>query len=85
MYTNAEYYAYLHRENSITTQKFSKKDLYILDICKKIRKFANDVDTRLINASKAYSIVGSMRVYLNTPRDVDDYNIYITYRAGFDV
>ena len=78
VYTNAAYYAYLHRENSITTQKFSKKDLYILDICKKIRKFSNDVDARLINASKAYSIVGSMRVYLNTPRDVEEYKVYIT-------
>ncbi|HEV1835941.1 TPA: glycosyltransferase family 2 protein, partial [Streptococcus pneumoniae] len=32
VYSNAKLYAYVHRDNSITTKKFSDKDLDILDI-----------------------------------------------------
>ena len=44
VYSNAKLYAYQHRENSITTQAFSQKDLYIQNICEKIRKFAQEND-----------------------------------------
>ena len=69
VYTNAKLYAYQHRENSITTQAFSQKDLYIQNICEKIRKFAKENDKKLVNASIAYSVVGMMRVFINTPRE----------------
>lgn len=73
VYTNGRYYAYVHRENSITTQHFTEKDLYILNICEEIREFALDYNPDLIRASKAYSIVGNMRVFLNAPVGYEDY------------
>lgn len=78
VYSTAQYYAYVHRENSITTQKFSEKDLYILNVCEKIEKFAlKEGNKDLINASIAYSVVGNMRVYLNVPRNNKEYISYI--------
>lgn len=62
-------YAYIHRENSITTQKFSEKDFYILNICRKITDFAKEYGEGLEEAALAYSVTGNMRVYLSTPRE----------------
>ncbi len=72
-YTKGKYYAYIHRENSITTKKFAKRDLYILEVCNKIRKFAKKYNKDLINASKAYSVVGNMRVFINAPQTDEEY------------
>lgn len=73
VYTNGKYYAYVHRENSITMQKFKERDLYILNICKEIREFALRDCPELVSASTAYSIVGNMRVYLNAPIEYKNY------------
>lgn len=65
-YINAGIYAYVHHENSITTQAYSERDLYILDICKKIVDFASDKTKTMKKAARAYSIVGNMRIFLAT-------------------
>lgn len=65
-YINAGVYAYVHRENSITTQDFSKRDLDILKICKKIVDFTNEKPKKMKRAALAYSVVGNMRIFLET-------------------
>lgn len=65
-YIDAGLYAYVHRENSITTQDFSERDLDILKICDKIIDFTYGKSKNLKNAALAYSIVGNMRIFLET-------------------
>lgn len=75
-YSPAKLYGYVHRENSITTQKFSVKDCGILDICQELIKFANSKSKELKEAAQAYYTVGCFRVYLNAPR-TEEYTEYI--------
>lgn len=65
VYTDAKLYGYLHRENSITTAKFSKRDCDILGICKKQVAFAENFSPKVYKAAMTYQVVGALRVYLN--------------------
>lgn len=67
VYTNACLYGYLHRENSITTKAFGKRDLDILIIADKILEFVQDKPA-LLDAAKAYAVTAALRVYLNAPQ-----------------
>ncbi len=67
VYSNSKMYGYVHREESITTQKFSKRDLDILLVAKKILDFAICMDKDLIPAAQSYYVVANLRVYLNAP------------------
>ncbi len=60
-------YAYQHREGSITTKKFSLKDCEILNICERMKEFATDKGSAMVQAAKAYRVVGALRVELNAP------------------
>ena len=75
-------YAYIHRENSITTQKFSEKDFYILDICDKIMKFAEKQGQGLEKSALAYGVTGNMRVYLSAPKE-EKYRDIITQAESY--
>lgn len=66
-YSNARLYGYVHRGESITTQKFSKKDLDIFVISDKILKFAFDRDAKLIPAAESYATGVALRIFLNAP------------------
>ncbi len=69
IYGNAKLYAYIHRENSITTQKFTKKDLDILVICNQICSYFEESRSKeLQNAALAYQVNCALRIYLNAPR-----------------
>lgn len=69
VYGNAKLYGYRHRDGSITTRKFSKKDGDILDICDELVEYMNDRGEKLKKAAKAYQTTAALRVYLNAPRN----------------
>lgn len=69
VFTNAKLYGYVHREGSITTKEFSKKDIDILVIVKKMLAFVADKSDNLKNAAESYAISASFRVYLNVPKE----------------
>lgn len=75
-YVRAGLYAYVHREDSITTQSFSRKDLYILNICERLETFASNQSEKMRKAAKAYSLTGNMRVFLATNRKTDYSDIH---------
>lgn len=79
VYTDVKAYGYVHHENSITTKKYNQKDNVILDICKKIMKFAVNKNTKIQQAAQSYYVTGALRVYLNAP-DTDEYQEVI-YKA----
>lgn len=81
-YGNGKLYGYMHRENSITTAQFSKRDLDILTICKEMRDFAKDKSERIQNAVMSYSVVGALRVFLNAPK-TDEYKDVIKESETF--
>ncbi|WP_431770785.1 glycosyltransferase family 2 protein [Streptococcus gallolyticus] len=65
-YSNAKFYAYVHRENSITTNSFSDKDLDILEITDQIQeRYKND--KLLNNAAISYKSSACFRILLNAP------------------
>lgn len=66
---NAKLYGYLHRDDSITTQEFSKRDEDILIIAKQIVDYMSERDSRLQRAATAYELNANMRVYLNAPEE----------------
>lgn len=68
-YSNAEVYGYLHREGSITTGKFSKRDCDIQVICNQIVEDLSTKSGQLKKAAICYQVVGALRIYLNAPRD----------------
>lgn len=68
-FTNAKLYGYVHREGSITTKTFSKRDLDILVVVKKMLAFAVDKSDDLKNAAESYATSASLRVYLNVPKE----------------
>lgn len=68
VYSTAQLYAYIHRENSIMTSDFTEKNLEELDICYIVLKFAKHYPS-LLNAAKAYAVSGALRVYLNAPKN----------------
>lgn len=67
VYGNAKLYGYMHRENSITTKKFSIRDCDILAICSQIVDYMKDRSPKLQKAADSYQVVGALRVYLNAP------------------
>lgn len=67
-YGNAALYGYRHRTNSITTRKYSIKDLDILKIGIETQKFFKG-DTVLDDAIKAYQCSNCLRVYLQAPEE----------------
>ena len=66
-YGNAKYYGYFHREGSITTNKFSKKDLDILTICNQIETYFSGRKEVYENAINSYYVAAALRIYLNAP------------------
>lgn len=71
VYSDAKLYGYLHRDNSITTKAFTKRDCDILQICQEQVDFAQDYSPKVYNAALAYQVVGAFRIYLNAPTDAD--------------
>ena len=67
VYTPSKLYGYSHREDSITTKKFSVRDLDILTVAEKLLAFAREQDTVLLDAAKSYAVVAALRVELNAP------------------
>jgi len=67
-YSNAKLYAYVHRENSITTNQFSDRDLDILEITDSILNHykGNPVVYR---AAISYKVSACFRILLNSPSD----------------
>lgn len=61
-------YGYLHRENSITTGKFSKRDLDILTICGEMERYFAGRSAELRAAVTSYHMSAAFRIYLNAPR-----------------
>lgn len=68
VYCNAKLYGYVHRDESITTQKFSKRDLDIFIISDKMLHFAVEKDGTLLPAAESYATVAALRIYLNAPK-----------------
>lgn len=68
-YGNARLYGYMHREGSITTKKFSKKDCDILVICQQITEYMSNRNVKLQAAARSYYTAAAFRVYLNAPRN----------------
>jgi len=81
VYTPSKLYGYLHREGSITMGAFSKKDTEILQICDELMQFSQTRSKELYKAAKAYCVVGSLRVYLNAPRN-GEYDDSIEYSVN---
>ena len=67
VYSNAKYYAYVHRSESITTQKFSKRDFDIIPIVNEIA--SHYYDTHLQNAAISYKTAACLRILLNTSQE----------------
>ncbi|MDB2111176.1 glycosyltransferase family 2 protein [Clostridium paraputrificum] len=71
VYGNAKLYGYRHRENSITTKKFSKRDWDIIIICNEISEYFSNRSEELKKASASYQTAGALRIYMNAPRNGD--------------
>lgn len=82
VYGNAKLYGYLHREGSITTKKFSKKDCDILGICEQIVEYFSNRNIKLQNAARAYQTSAILRIYMNVPRN-DDFDKELEYCIHF--
>lgn len=67
-YSDAKLYAYVHRENSITTKKFSKHDLDILTITDAIVERYHG-DQLLLKAAISYKVSACFRILLNAPNN----------------
>lgn len=68
VYGNAGLYGYMHRENSITTKKFSVRDCDILNICEEMEHYFADRDDKLKAAAMVYHGTAAFRIYMNAPR-----------------
>lgn len=67
VYTPSPLYGYNHREDSITTKAFSKRDLDILPIADKLVSYAEKEFPELLSAAHCYQVVAALRVALNAP------------------
>lgn len=76
VYKNVPLYGYVHRENSITTTKFSKRDCDILHISEKLLKFSKEKDASLLPAAESYAVTAAFRIYLNAPQESKEFSIY---------
>jgi len=70
-YGNAKLYGYMHREGSITTKKFSKRDLDIITISQQIVRYFENRDSLLKKAARSYYVTACLRIFLNAPRTCD--------------
>lgn len=77
VYKDAPLYGYVHRENSITTAQFSKKDCDILQISEKLLHFAKENESNLIPAAQSYAVTAAFRIYLNSPHDNKEFGEYL--------
>lgn len=66
-YSNAQVYAYVHHEGSITTRHFDTRDLDIMKICDEIERYYCDSSDKLIKAARSYKLSAMLRIYLNAP------------------
>lgn len=64
VYGNARLYGYMHREGSITTKKFSDKDLDILKICDELNEYVSNRNEALKKAARAYCVNANLRILL---------------------
>ena len=71
VYGNAKLYGYMHREGSITTQKFSKRECDILTISEEIMDKMSNGSEKLLKAARAYRTAAVLRIYMNAPRNGD--------------
>lgn len=69
VYGNAKLYGYMHRDGSITTKKFSKRDCDILTICDQLTEYMSGRSVRLQNAARSYQASAAFRIYMNAPRN----------------
>lgn len=82
VYAELPLYGYVHRENSITTAKFSKKDCDILQIAEKLLIFAKENDSELIPAAQAYMVTAAFRLFLNAPHKKEELKAIISKAEG---
>lgn len=78
VYKNVPLYGYVHRENSITTTKFSIKDCGILKIAEKILQFSKEKDYSLVPSAESYAVTAAFRIYLNAPQNDKEFSAYRT-------
>lgn len=76
VYSNAKYYGYIHRENSITTKQFSHKDLDILKICDSLEDFSKS-HPYCEKSIRSYIVGANFRIYLNAPRTAEYSSVII--------
>lgn len=75
VYNNSRLYGYRHRDDSITTKKFSKRDLDILKICDEMNEYFKNSSTKINKAVNCYTINANFRVYLNSVNNKEFENI----------
>ncbi len=68
VHTPSRLYGYVHRENSITTTPFGKRDLDIFRVTERILAFAEG-HASLQSAARAYATAAALRIFLNAPRE----------------
>lgn len=69
VYSDAKLYGYMHREGSITTNKFSKRDCDILTICTQIKAYMANRNEKLRRAAMSYQTAAAFRISMNAPRN----------------
>lgn len=84
VYGKAKLYGYMHREDSITTQAFQKKNLDILKVCKRQHMFVQDKSLKLKQAARVYEMVGCLRIYLNAPKTAEYNRVVEECRKSMD-
>ncbi len=77
-YGNAKYYGYRHRENSITTNCFSHRDIDILKIGEIILRNFKESDNDIKKSICAYQANNCLRIYL-TATDTIEYRKDLDY------
>lgn len=82
VYSNARFYGYRHRKNSITTKKFTARDLDILEIGKRIIRYFEHGSPAVIQAVMAYQCSNCFRIYLTAPCD-PAFNEAVDYCRAF--
>ncbi len=66
-------YGYMHRDDSITTSRFTLRDCDILPISQKILDFARETCPELLGAARSYAVTAAFRIYLNAPEDKQEF------------
>lgn len=78
IYSDAKLYGYIHREGSITTQTFSKKDCDILKITEEIVSFSKTKGESVQKAALSYQTAAAFRIYMNAPIS-SDFQVELSY------